>query len=281
MQQFLTNEGINWKHILPKSPWWGAFYERLIRIIKEALKKSVKNAKLTYEELETILVEIEMVVNCRPLAYLYNDVEEEALTPSHLVIGRRLINPPAKIVDIDTEHSLSTLNARYKYLQTIIDHYWKRFSNEYLLELHQHHLDVNKGNYDELCRLLLGDVVLIKDDSCKRNYWQRGKVEQLITGSDGKVRGAILKVYRGGTISYIQRPLQKIIPLEVQHADIDKSSISDGDVKNDSIDQDRDSKSKNDIRPPKNKRTDVNICSDDISKRGRKRIPTDLYQTKW
>ena len=47
LKQFLALEEISWKHILPKSPWWGVFYERLIRIIKEALKKVVGKAKLT------------------------------------------------------------------------------------------------------------------------------------------------------------------------------------------------------------------------------------------
>ena len=48
----------------------GAFYERFIHIIKESLK-CVGRAKFTYEELETVLVEIEMVINSRPLTNLY------------------------------------------------------------------------------------------------------------------------------------------------------------------------------------------------------------------
>ena len=63
LQQFLTREGIKWSHILPKSPWWGSFYERLIRVIKESLKKCVGKARLTYEEMETVLLEIEIVIN--------------------------------------------------------------------------------------------------------------------------------------------------------------------------------------------------------------------------
>ena len=53
LKQLLALEEIIWNHILPKSPSWGAFYERLIRIIKEALIKVVSKAKLTNEEMDT------------------------------------------------------------------------------------------------------------------------------------------------------------------------------------------------------------------------------------
>lgn len=260
---FLTAEGISWTHILPKSPWWGAFYERLIRIVKEALKKSLGNAKLTYEELETVLIEIESIVNCRPLTYLFEDEAEEALTPSHLAIGRRLVTPITR-VETSNVQSHESFTARYRYLQTIIEHYWKRFSKEYLLELHQHHLNVHKGNYDQLCQLLLGDVVLIKDDSFKRNCWKKGKVEQLISGEDGKVRGAVLKVNTStGRNTYIRRPVQKIIPLEVQR----DRSISP-----------TDSSSEHTIVATDDDASTSETPCDDVSKRGRKRFRTDRYQ---
>ena len=215
LQQFLTSEKIKWKYILQKSPWWGAFYERLIRIIKEALKKCVGKAKLSYEELETILIEIEMVINSRPLTYLYEEADE-ALTPSHLLIGRRLLSSTNNWEDTEFVSS-EKLNNRYKYLRKILEHYRNRFFKEYLTELHQHHLYTRgKGNYDEYCRLLLGDVVLIKDDSLKQNFWSKGKVEKLIVGKDGEVRGALLKVINNDKVSYINRPVQKIVPLEVR-----------------------------------------------------------------
>ena len=215
LQVFLTNEGIDWKYILAKSPWWGAFYERLIRIIKEALKKCLGKAKLTYEEMETALVEVEAAINSRPLTYIYGDEMGEALTPSHLAIGRRLLNTVSISEQNDNELSHVTMNARYQHLQKVLNHFWKRFSSEYLLELHEHHL-ANKGKYDELSKLLLGDIVLIKDDKLKRNSWRRGKVESLIEGRDGKVRGAVLKVFDKGKITYIERPIRRIIPLEVK-----------------------------------------------------------------
>ena len=276
LKQFLSKQGIRWSNILDKAPWWGAFYERLIRIIKETLKKCLGSAKLTYEELETALIEIEGVINCRPLTYLYEEVDEP-LTPAHLVLGRRLnynsIEQPAT-----TESTSEQLNARFKYLQSLIDLYWKRFSHEYLTELHQHHINSSKHNYDTRCTLLLGDVVLIKDDSFKRNFWKRGRIETLIYGSDGKVRGALLKTTNG----FIKRPIQKIIPLEVQkeqlkHCDVVDSErivTEDAQLMEHCLDGSHASNSNTLTQDSPDSHSSHVV---DISSRGRKRIPTKRY----
>ena len=64
----------------------------MIRCVKRCLKKILKNAKLTYEDLLTAVVEIECVLNSRPLTYVSTEDIEEPLTPSHLLTGRRLLS---------------------------------------------------------------------------------------------------------------------------------------------------------------------------------------------
>ena len=56
----------------------------------------------------------------------------------------------------------------------------------------------------------------------KEMYGRRGK---WISGSDGQVRGAVLKIYNEGQISYIERPVQKIIPLEITQSSVEKSNL--------------------------------------------------------
>ena len=275
LKQFLSNEGISWKTILPKSPWWGAFYERLIRIIKESLKKCLGNAKLTYEELETVLIDIESVLNSRPLTYLYDEVDE-ALTPSHLAVGRRLVSDVLNFDRPDeVKQTPESLNARYRYFQTIIDHYWKRFSKEYLLELHQHHLNSHKGNYDDLGEQLLGDVVLIKDDATKRNVWKKGRVDELVRGADGKVRGAVLKVNSPtGKSSTIRRPVQKLIPLEVQRSSNDAELLSTSNPLVSPVEPTLDI----DVIEPSPVSTTAEESPTNVSSRGRIRVPVDRFQ---
>ena len=76
-----------WKFIAPKSPWWGGWWERLVRSTKNALKKSVGINALTRAELETIIHEIEGCINSRPLTYVSGEiVDTEPLTPAHLFL---------------------------------------------------------------------------------------------------------------------------------------------------------------------------------------------------
>ena len=88
---------------LKRAPWWGGFFERLIRSVKRCLKKILKNAKLSYEELLTVVTE-ECVLNYRPLTYVSSKDIEEPLTPSHLMTGRRLLSIPDEIT-VDEEET--------------------------------------------------------------------------------------------------------------------------------------------------------------------------------
>ncbi|GFQ67374.1 uncharacterized protein TNCT_718081 [Trichonephila clavata] len=83
-QNFVADKGIHWKFIVERAPWWGGFYERLVKTIKDILLKILGNALLTFEKLSTILSEIEVIVNHRPLMYVENDLgEPEPLTLAH------------------------------------------------------------------------------------------------------------------------------------------------------------------------------------------------------
>ena len=81
VQKFMLCFGVQQKFILPASSWWGGFYERLVRSVKISIKKIL--GMLIHEELETVLLKIESVLNGRPLAYLSEDDLGDVLTPNH------------------------------------------------------------------------------------------------------------------------------------------------------------------------------------------------------
>ena len=125
LRNFIALKKIKWRFIVEKSPWWGGFYERMVRCVKRCLKKVLSNARLTYEELLTLLIQIEGVLNSRPLTYVSHK-GDEPLTPSHLVIGRRILSVPPVSQDNGETQTGKDAIKRDKYLKTVLEHFWKR-----------------------------------------------------------------------------------------------------------------------------------------------------------
>ncbi|XP_071177729.1 uncharacterized protein [Mytilus edulis] len=91
----LSTYGINWRFIPKRAPWYGGWWERFIGITKTCLRKTLGRSYVTMDTLQTILTEIEAIINDRPLTYVSPDIEdEEPLTPSHLLYGRRITLTP-------------------------------------------------------------------------------------------------------------------------------------------------------------------------------------------
>ena len=85
---------MEWIFNLEKAPWWGGVFERMIKSVKRCLRKIIGRARLCYDELLTALTEVEMIVNSRPLSYVSTEDIEEPLTPSHLLVGQRILSLP-------------------------------------------------------------------------------------------------------------------------------------------------------------------------------------------
>ena len=104
----------------------------MVKLAKRCLKKSVGRARLTYDEVLTVLAELEMILNSRPLSYVSSEDIEESLTPSHLLIGHRVLNLPDTAVtcsegdvDEDIDVSQKSLSKRARHLSVIMEYFWK------------------------------------------------------------------------------------------------------------------------------------------------------------
>ena len=205
----------------------------MIGLTKRCLRKVIGRAKFTHDELVTAVTEIESILNSRPISYIMSSGDlEEPLTPSHLIVGRRLLNLPDNICYSSTtdEFTVNTspflLNKRMRYLHSTIDHFWTRWRDEYLLNLREGHYD-NKGK-SRSRTIKVGDIVVIHSDDCARGFWRLGKVKEVIPGRDGEVRGGVVQVLSGGKrVSLMRRPVQRLIPLEVNGCEEDNSNDGD------------------------------------------------------
>lgn len=124
--------------LILRKPQGGGFFERMIKSTECCLKKTLGKTRLTYEELLTVLTEVECILNSRPLTYLYPDDLEEPLTPSQLISGRRLLSLPDKTRSgADNSSTRETVTSKAKYLQRLMDHLWNRWRREYIPALRE------------------------------------------------------------------------------------------------------------------------------------------------
>ena len=198
---YLANNGVTWKFIVGKAPWWGGFWERLVQTVKRSLKKVIGRSCLSFEELSTLLTEVECVVSARPLAYVYDDLDgvNFALTPSHLINGRRLQNTPSSShFEIVSTHD--TLTRRSQHQKRLLNQFTAAWRKEYLVNLRETHA-TNSRRKGENPEIAVGDVVLLQNDSTKRALWKLAIVKELLAGSDGQVRAAVVRVADTGTYS--------------------------------------------------------------------------------
>ena len=230
VQQHFRDPHIEWLFILEKAPWWGGFFERMIQSVKRCLRKVIGKAILTYDELGTVLAEMEATLNSCPISYLSSEDIEEPLTPSHLMPGRRLLTLPdfmghedhPTFGDADPKEDLTR---RMRHLSQILEHFWKRWRNEYLSGLRESHCYGRKSK-PAGTSIAIGDIVLIYDPSQPRTLWRIGRVVKLLPGLDGAVRGASLQVRSSTRSTLIQRPIQKLYLLESSMS-FDPNSVTD------------------------------------------------------
>ena len=125
LKAFLSRYNICWKCNVPPAPWWGGFFERLVCSVNRCLKKVTGSSKVNYDEFETFLVEVEGILNSRPLTYVSEEFVQP-LTPSSLCVGRRLLDQLAEAKYRDESNSGKELSKRQKHLNLVIDHFWMR-----------------------------------------------------------------------------------------------------------------------------------------------------------
>ncbi|KRZ71301.1 hypothetical protein T10_12821 [Trichinella papuae] len=200
MQRKLNQERIQWKFITPRAPWCGGYWERLIRSIKNALRKTIRGALLRYDELHTILCEIEARINDRPLVFMGDDISGAAvLIPAHFLIGRELSRLPSvrtKINRCDDATSGQRLTAQL----------WKRRKEEYVITL------TTRGRWRKTQQEpRVGDIVLVHEPGAAWVKWPIGKIIEIHPSKDGVIRSATVKTGQG-TVTRSARSLRLVEP---------------------------------------------------------------------
>lgn len=197
----MLQRGIDWQFNPPAGSHHGGVWERLIRSVRSAMNSTLKEQILDDEGLQTLMCEIETVLNGRPITRISDQFGDlEALTPNHLLTLKRLPNLPPGIFEKSDNYSLR----RWRQVQYMAELFWKRWSKEYLplLQERQKWHDVKRN-------LKTGDIVLIVDASAPRNSWPMGIVKETIPDKNGLVRQVKVKT----ATNVLVRPIDKLCVL--------------------------------------------------------------------
>ena len=92
----LARKEIRWHFSPPSAPHLGGAWERLVRSCKNALRAILGKQTVKDETFATVVIEVEALLNDRPITYLGADPEEfEPVTPHHFLLGRPNPHLPA------------------------------------------------------------------------------------------------------------------------------------------------------------------------------------------
>lgn len=177
---FAANEGIEWKFIPPRAPHFGGLWEAGVRSVKLQLKRVVAEASFTYENFSTILIQIEAILNSRPLHPMSSDPQDlNPIIPGHFLIGRPITSLP----DQPLQHIPEGRLAMHQRLQKLIQTFWDRWRRDYISELQV----CSKWKVKSPC-IQKNDMIVIKEDHIHPCNWKLGRVLEVHNGSDGLPR---------------------------------------------------------------------------------------------
>lgn len=148
LNEFFIESRIEWQNIPPNAPF-GGLWEAAIKLAKYYMKRIIEDAALNYDEMSTVLAEIEAVLNSRPFSQLSsdpNDMRHSCVSPGHFLIGDSLNNYPHPDISLTKISCLS----RWQRIEQLRQHFWQGWSLEYLNQLQgRSKWRLNKGRTGE------------------------------------------------------------------------------------------------------------------------------------
>lgn len=209
----LNSYGTSWQFMTPAAPHQGGIYEAAVKSAKYHLRRVIGKRSGTYMQLIDLLIEIESILNSRPIYALTDDPDDEqALTPGHFLYGEA----PRVPMPIDPpELTNNSIVQLWKDTKLMKEHFWERWSKDYLPTLQK------RGKWrKENQNYKIGQVVIIKDENLAPAHWLLGRIVELIPGKDNLIRSVKIKTKN----SILSRPVQKICILPVEEAEIEEQN---------------------------------------------------------
>ena len=149
--------------------------------------------RLSSDVFETIMFEVEAILNCRRWTNVADQHDnEEPLTSNHFLFQRPYSSLPAGNFGDQTPARCKN----WKHVKQLMNHVWRRLIKEYLPTLFKR----RKWTDNNQTPLKIEDVVWILKDLTQRKTWPRGKVVETYPGRDGELQVAKVKAAYGSFV---------------------------------------------------------------------------------
>lgn len=200
ISRFATSKGINFHFNPPSAPHFGGLWESAVKSAKHHLYRVLGEHILTLPEFTTLTVQVEAMLNSRPLTPLSADPNDlQALSPAHFLIGEPLTALPESPL-----HEQPTSRLRhFQLVQAFHQRIWHRWQQEYLHTLLQRRKWTKSPP-----NLQVNDLVLLQTPTPPLT-WPLGRITAVHPGDDGIVRVVEVTTATGT----FKRPVVKVFPL--------------------------------------------------------------------
>ena len=205
----LTGMGTTWIFNPPAAPHFGGIWEAAVKSMKFHLRRVIGDTPMTFEEMSTLLTQIEACLNSRPLFPLSDEPDDfNFLTPAHFLVGSSLIAVSEPSLAAEPSNRLT----RWQLVQQMRDHYWRRWATEYLQTLQGRHKWVT-GHPN----VQVGDLCLVRNEPAPPTHWPIGRITAVHPGKDDLVRVVTIRT----PYTTLKRPIAKISILPSASSDSD------------------------------------------------------------
>jgi hypothetical protein len=233
--KILKNRGEVFDHKanLSRSPWWGGFFERMVKLVKDHIARAFDDFTFeNWNQFQLTVSFLERLINSRPILETYSERGDADMT----LVPNQFINVPAKEsfsstlsdffdVSLSSSSTFQDLVDRQKALLVFKRKIFYLFQHLYHAELRKFHR-TSFFSPKETHQLKIGDAVLIspefdfkKGSASRRLLWIRGRVTSVMrTARDNVIRAATIEetLPNGTRKVHGPLPIQRIAPLEVQ-----------------------------------------------------------------
>ncbi|KAJ8369248.1 hypothetical protein SKAU_G00092760 [Synaphobranchus kaupii] len=132
LQTQLAKQKIQFRFNPPNAPHFGGVWEREICSVKDALRKTLGVKTVSEEVLRTVLIEVEGILNSKPLGYVSSDVADpDPVTPNLLLMGR----PDSSLTQVTYADNELLSRRSWRHSQVLTDHFWVHFAKCFLPSL--------------------------------------------------------------------------------------------------------------------------------------------------